>query len=67
MNNLTCLKTEDDALLTIEQSTDTSNDLILAQYLQYEYDRAYDTQLRREEQHVNGNSKGSYHPLVKDL
>lgn len=45
-------------LANIQQDTDTSSDLMLAQMLQMEFDREFDTQLRREEKKFNGESKG---------
>lgn len=45
-------------LAGIPQDTDTSSDLMLAQMLQMEFDREFDTQLRREEKKFNGESKG---------
>lgn len=45
-------------IFTLGKVDDTSEDLMLAQMLQYEYDREYDQQLNREEKHYNGNSKG---------
>lgn len=45
-------------LASIQQDTDTSSDLMLAQMLQMEFDREFDTQLRREEKKFNGESKG---------
>lgn len=45
-------------IFSLGKVEDTSEDLILAQVLQYEYDREYDQQLNREERHYNGNSKG---------
>lgn len=50
--------TETDNLLNIQKSEETSDDLMLAQMLQYEFDREYDQQLNREEKLFNGNSKG---------
>ncbi|XP_076033234.1 serine/threonine-protein kinase RIO3 isoform X2 [Oratosquilla oratoria] len=38
---------------------DTDSDMMLAQMLQYEFDREYDEQVAREEKHVNGVSKVS--------
>lgn len=40
------------------EETDTASDLMLAQMLQMEFDREFDTQLRREEKKFNGDSKG---------
>lgn len=37
---------------------DTDSDLILAQMLQMQFDREFDTQLRIEEKKFNGDSKG---------
>ncbi|XP_026057341.1 serine/threonine-protein kinase RIO3-like [Carassius auratus] len=45
--------------LTCAPEADTSSDLILAQMLQMEFDREFDTQLRREERKFNGDSKVS--------
>lgn len=46
--------------VTLEShQTDTNDDLMLAQMLQYEFDREYDQQLQREEKIYNGNSKVS--------
>ncbi|XP_026882713.2 serine/threonine-protein kinase RIO3 [Electrophorus electricus] len=42
-----------------QQDVDTSSDLMLAQMLQMEFDREFDTQLRREEKKFNGDSKVS--------
>uniref|UniRef100_A0A8B9GZS2 Serine/threonine-protein kinase RIO3 n=1 Tax=Astyanax mexicanus TaxID=7994 RepID=A0A8B9GZS2_ASTMX len=42
---------------SIPQDADTSSDLMLAQMLQMEFDREFDTQLRREEKKFNGESK----------
>ncbi|XP_071552159.1 serine/threonine-protein kinase RIO3 [Panulirus ornatus] len=44
-------------LLKIPDLEDTSDDFMLAQTLQYEFDREYDHQLNQEEKHYNGNSK----------
>ncbi|KAK7083381.1 Down syndrome critical region protein 3, partial [Halocaridina rubra] len=46
-------------LLDFKKSEDTSDDFLLAQMLQYEFDREHDQQLKREERHYNGNSKVS--------
>lgn len=46
-------------IFSLSKVEDTSEDLILAQVLQYEFDREYDQQLNREERHYNGNSKVS--------
>ncbi|XP_022522649.2 serine/threonine-protein kinase RIO3 [Astyanax mexicanus] len=46
-------------LASIPQDADTSSDLMLAQMLQMEFDREFDTQLRREEKKFNGESKVS--------
>lgn len=44
---------------------DTSNDLLLAQMMQLEYDREHDRMLRAEEKHFNKHSKGrSYQQLI---
>ncbi|ROI16400.1 Serine/threonine-protein kinase RIO3 [Anabarilius grahami] len=48
-----------DLKLTCTSEADTSSDLILAQMLQMEFDREFDTQLRREEKKFNGDSKVS--------
>uniref|UniRef100_A0A671MPB9 Serine/threonine-protein kinase RIO3 n=1 Tax=Sinocyclocheilus anshuiensis TaxID=1608454 RepID=A0A671MPB9_9TELE len=45
--------------LTCTPEADTSSDLMLAQMLQMEFDREFDTQLRREERKFNGDSKVS--------
>uniref|UniRef100_A0A673MBJ3 Serine/threonine-protein kinase RIO3 n=1 Tax=Sinocyclocheilus rhinocerous TaxID=307959 RepID=A0A673MBJ3_9TELE len=45
--------------LTCAPEADTSSDLMLAQMLQMEFDREFDTQLRREEKKFNGDSKVS--------
>lgn len=47
-----------DLKLTCTSEVETSSDLILAQMLQMEFDREFDTQLRREEKKFNGDSKG---------
>lgn len=47
------------SLLSLGKAEDTSEDFILAQVLQYEFDREYDQQVNREEKHYNGNSKVS--------
>lgn len=47
-------------IFSLSKVEDTSEDLILAQVLQYEFDREYDQQLNREERHYNGNSKGRF-------
>lgn len=44
--------------LTCTSETETSSDLLLAQMLQMQFDREFDTQLRREEKKFNGDSKG---------
>lgn len=50
-----------------QQDTDTSSDLMLAQMLQMEFDKEFDTQLRREEKKFNGESKGkSFSNLYMD-
>ncbi|KAM4606372.1 serine/threonine-protein kinase RIO3 [Polymixia lowei] len=41
------------------EETDTTSDLMLAKMLQMQYDREFDTQLRREEKKFNGDSKVS--------
>ncbi|KAL7874968.1 hypothetical protein SRHO_G00059380 [Serrasalmus rhombeus] len=46
-------------LADVPQDSDTSSDLMLAQMLQMEFDREFDTQLRREEKKFNGQSKVS--------
>ncbi|XP_066539156.1 serine/threonine-protein kinase RIO3 isoform X2 [Hoplias malabaricus] len=46
-------------LTTLPKDNDTSSDLMLAQMLQMEFDREFDTQLRREEKKFNGDSKVS--------
>ncbi|KAI4900025.1 hypothetical protein NFI96_023276 [Prochilodus magdalenae] len=46
-------------LADLPQDPDTSSDLMLAQMLQMEFDREFDTQLRREEKKFNGESKVS--------
>lgn len=38
-------------------TADTSSDLLLALYLQREFDKEYDSQINREEKHYNKNSK----------
>ncbi|XP_029109166.1 serine/threonine-protein kinase RIO3 isoform X2 [Scleropages formosus] len=43
----------------VADDSDTSSDLMLAQMLQMEFDREFDTQLRREERKFNGDSKVS--------
>ncbi|XP_030624367.1 serine/threonine-protein kinase RIO3 [Chanos chanos] len=45
--------------LISSEDNDTSSDLMLAQMLQMEFDREFDTQLRREERKFNGDSKVS--------
>ncbi|KAJ8378164.1 hypothetical protein AAFF_G00245500 [Aldrovandia affinis] len=45
--------------LFVVEETDTSSDLMLAQMLQMEFDREFDTQLRIEEKKFNGDSKVS--------
>ncbi|XP_035269294.1 serine/threonine-protein kinase RIO3 [Anguilla anguilla] len=45
--------------LFVGEDADTSSDLMLAQMLQMEFDREFDTQLRREEKKFNGDSKVS--------
>ncbi|TRY91383.1 hypothetical protein DNTS_013514 [Danionella cerebrum] len=42
---------------SLDSGADTTSDLILAQMLQMEFDREFDTQLRREEKKFNGDSK----------
>ena len=37
---------------------DTANDLLLAQMLQFEFDREHDSQVKAEERHMNKRSKG---------
>ena len=39
-------------------TVDTSSDLLLAQMLQFEMDAEHDLQLKREEDKLNGTSKG---------
>uniref|UniRef100_A0A8B9GZP9 Serine/threonine-protein kinase RIO3 n=1 Tax=Astyanax mexicanus TaxID=7994 RepID=A0A8B9GZP9_ASTMX len=51
-------------LASIPQDADTSSDLMLAQMLQMEFDREFDTQLRREEKKFNGESKGSFFSFI---
>ncbi|KAI5624128.1 serine/threonine-protein kinase RIO3, partial [Silurus asotus] len=46
-------------LSSFQQDAETSSDLMLAQMLQMEFDREFDTQLRREEKKFNGESKVS--------
>lgn len=48
------------AILSPEEDDITTNDMLLAQMLQYEFDREYDQQVEREERQYNGNSKGTY-------
>ncbi|XP_023663201.1 serine/threonine-protein kinase RIO3 [Paramormyrops kingsleyae] len=50
--------TDVDNVITVD-NVDTSSDLMLAQMLQMEFDREFDTQLRREEKKFNGDSKVS--------
>lgn len=57
--SLTDDKTDPGNLISLKESDDTKDDLLLAQMLQYEFDREYDQQLNREERHFNGNSKVS--------
>lgn len=45
--------------LFVVDDIDTSSDLMLAQMLQMEFDREFDSQLRREERKFNGDSKVS--------
>ena len=40
---------------------DTSNDTLLAQMMQREFDKEHDEKLKREENQFNGNSKGIAH------
>ncbi|TSL40940.1 Serine/threonine-protein kinase RIO3 [Bagarius yarrelli] len=54
---ITCTNDLDPA--SLQQDMDTSSDLMLAQMLQLEFDREFDTQLRREEKKFNGESKVS--------
>ncbi|KAI3355540.1 hypothetical protein L3Q82_018370 [Scortum barcoo] len=46
-------------LLLSDEVSDTTSDLMLAQMLQMQFDREYDSQLRREEKKFNGDSKVS--------
>lgn len=46
-------------LAGLPTDTDTASDLMLAQMLQMEFDKEFDTQLRREEKKFNGESKGN--------
>jgi len=43
--------------ITAVADDDTSNDLLMAQMLQLEFDKEHDAHLARQEQHVNQNSK----------
>ncbi|KAK3861521.1 hypothetical protein Pcinc_032529 [Petrolisthes cinctipes] len=45
--------------ILIPEEDSTTNDMMLAQMLQYEFDREYDQKVKREEKHYNGNSKVS--------
>lgn len=47
------------AVLLVSEDADTNSDLMLAQMLQMQFDREFDTQLRREEKKFNGDSKVS--------
>lgn len=44
--------------LEIGTENDTSNDLMLAEMLQLEFDREHDNMLTKEEAKFNGDSKG---------
>ncbi|KAG0718579.1 Serine/threonine-protein kinase RIO3 [Chionoecetes opilio] len=57
--HLSLLNEKEDYSDFIKPKEEVSNDLYLAQVLQYEYDREYDQQVNREEKLVNGNSKVS--------
>ncbi|KAM4533321.1 serine/threonine-protein kinase RIO3 [Odontesthes bonariensis] len=46
-------------LLLSDEGPDTTSDLMLAQMLQMQFDREFDSQLRREEKKFNGDSKVS--------
>lgn len=52
-------ETDSSNLLEFKRTEDTSDDLLLAQMLQYQFDREYDQQVNREEKQYNGNSKVS--------
>lgn len=51
-------------ILSPEEDNVTTNDMLLAQMLQYEFDREYDQQVKREEKQYNGNSKGTFAPYT---
>lgn len=57
--HLSLLNEKEDYSDLIKPQEDVSNDMYLAQVLQYEYDREYDQQVNREEKLFNGNSKVS--------
>ncbi|XP_033123355.1 serine/threonine-protein kinase RIO3-like [Anneissia japonica] len=60
--------------LSIEDGLDTSNDLLLAQMLQLEFDKEHDLMLTKEERHYNKDSKvqilfnnyRTVHPAVEE-
>ena len=51
------VKEEDFSWIT-EQSADISNDFLLAQHLQHQFDQEHDQLLKLEEDKFNGPSKG---------
>ena len=50
--------------LVTSPEAETDSDLMLAQMLQMEFDREFDSQLRREEKKFNGDSKGGLHSYI---
>lgn len=46
-----------------ESSAETTDDWLLAQMLQQEFDREHDQALKKEEKKFNGNNKGSIYNL----
>lgn len=58
-NNILNVCNEAGVELPLQDGSDTTSDLMLAQMLQMQFDREFDEQLRREERKFNGDSKVS--------
>ena len=59
VKSLFSVKEEDFSWIT-EQSADSSNDFLLAQHLQHQFDQEHDQLLKLEEDKLNGPSKGGF-------
>lgn len=57
MSDILCLCFSVSAALDAGEERETDSDLMLAQMLQMQFDKEFDTQLRTEEKKFNGDSK----------